>query len=298
MRKCFIDESGDGVLFGPKGRNRLLDADAPLYFMLGMVYIEDIHTAENKLTELRQSLIHDPNYNKLRSMQPEREQTYKYFHATNDHPDIRNRVFKILPDLKFQFFAVVINLMEFSLSLPLIQKNVPEFRYHPNFIYDRAMRVLSSTIKNKFQFPNVVDLGSWRKMVVTIADRNFSKRSEILKNLINGIDYETSIPITTDRLQQSNFVNHAQIEIDSSCNQIGLQIVDYCLWALQRHYQKYESHYLQSIWHRVENITMSNIFEENPLVQYGGGFLHTTPLPNLDEIQYCAQHYLATHRKK
>ena len=33
----YVDEAGDGVLFGPKGRNRLLDDDARQYFMLGMV---------------------------------------------------------------------------------------------------------------------------------------------------------------------------------------------------------------------------------------------------------------------
>ena len=32
-----VDEGGDGVLFGPKGRDRLADADAQQSFMLGMV---------------------------------------------------------------------------------------------------------------------------------------------------------------------------------------------------------------------------------------------------------------------
>jgi len=32
----YVDEGGDGVLFGPKGRDRLADADAQ-FFMLGMV---------------------------------------------------------------------------------------------------------------------------------------------------------------------------------------------------------------------------------------------------------------------
>jgi len=33
----YVDEAGDGVLFGPMGRDRLADADAPRFFMLGMV---------------------------------------------------------------------------------------------------------------------------------------------------------------------------------------------------------------------------------------------------------------------
>ena len=31
----YVDEAGDGVLFGPMGRDRLQDENAPQFFMLG-----------------------------------------------------------------------------------------------------------------------------------------------------------------------------------------------------------------------------------------------------------------------
>ena len=34
----------------------------------------------------------------------------------------------------------------------------------------------------------------------------------------------------------------------------GLQAVDYCLWALQRHYERDESRYIELIWDKVIEI--------------------------------------------
>lgn len=38
-QRFFVDEAGDGVLFGPQGRSHLNDPDAMRFFMLGKVSI-------------------------------------------------------------------------------------------------------------------------------------------------------------------------------------------------------------------------------------------------------------------
>ena len=58
----YVDEAGDGVLFGRKGRLRLNEPDARQYFMLGMVRCVDDQDAIRRLEELRRSLLGNPLY--------------------------------------------------------------------------------------------------------------------------------------------------------------------------------------------------------------------------------------------
>jgi hypothetical protein len=67
----YVDEAGDGVLFGPMGRDRLLDADAPKFFMLGLVCCADDAEVARQLAELRVSLQENPLYATIYSLEQE-----------------------------------------------------------------------------------------------------------------------------------------------------------------------------------------------------------------------------------
>ena len=48
----------------------------------------------------------------------------------------------------------------------------------------------------------------------------------------------------------------ARVSIVAStpCESAGLQAVDYCLWALQRHYERGEDRYIELIWDKVVEV--------------------------------------------
>ncbi len=103
----YVDEAGEGVLFGPKGRSRLKDEGAPQFFMLGMVRCACDAEAAAALAKLRQELVVHPLYASIWSLRPEEQKTARVFHAKDDHTDIRTKVFELLLTLDFKFYAVV-----------------------------------------------------------------------------------------------------------------------------------------------------------------------------------------------
>ncbi len=100
----YVDEAGDGVLFGPMGRNRLDDPDAPRFFMLGMVRCTVDSDAENTLRQLREALQANPLYASIPSMQTVEGKTARAFHAKDDHPEVRAKVFEALLNHRLQVF--------------------------------------------------------------------------------------------------------------------------------------------------------------------------------------------------
>jgi hypothetical protein len=58
----YVDEAGDGVLFGPKGRDRLKDEGAAQLFMLGMVRCACDAGVSETLARLRTEVLANPLY--------------------------------------------------------------------------------------------------------------------------------------------------------------------------------------------------------------------------------------------
>ena len=103
----YVDEAGDGVLFGRRGRLRLNEPEARQFFMLGMVRCTDDNDAARQLEALRQSLLSSPLYSGIPSMAPEAKKTAPFFHAKDDHNEIRAKVFELLLQIDFKFFAAI-----------------------------------------------------------------------------------------------------------------------------------------------------------------------------------------------
>ena len=102
----YVDEAGDGVLFGSMGRDRLLDPGASRFFMLGMVRFQSDEACAAALDQLRSSLMAQPLYASIPSFQPDAGKTARQFHAKDDHPEIRSKVFELLMTLGFKFYCV------------------------------------------------------------------------------------------------------------------------------------------------------------------------------------------------
>lgn len=234
----YVDEAGDGVLFGPKGRSRLDDPDSPRFFMLGMVRCGNDEAAAAELEALRMRLCQNPLYADIPSMQPEEKKTALHFHAKDDHPEIRAKVFESLVDLDFQFSAVIKDMRKVLQYVRDRNLMDSAYQYHPSELYDFTARMLFKSRLHKES--------AYR---ITFARRGKSDRTRALKKQLLAARQRFLREHQKDPEPPS-----LQITPAYPREAVCLQIADYALWALQRCYERHEARFLRAIWSKVSLI--------------------------------------------
>jgi hypothetical protein len=230
----YVDEAGDGVLFGPKGRSRLNDPGAPRFFTLGMVRCACDVEASAALTKLRQELLAHPLYASIYSLQPQAGKTARAFHAKDDHSEIRAKVFELLLTVDFKFYAVIKDMRAVLDYVQRRNRMETEYRYHPNELYDLTVRMLFKQRLHTADHSRII-----------FARRGKSDRTEALTEQLER---------TRLRFLAEQGLQHApMLEILPAYpwEQPCLQIADYCLWALQRCYERHEARFLHALWPKV-----------------------------------------------
>jgi len=261
----YVDEAGDGVLFGSHGRSRLDDANAPQFFMLGMVRCAADGASADALERLRRYLLASPLYASIPSMQPDQKKTALAFHAKDDHPEIRAKVFELLVDLDFKFYAVVKDMRAVQRYVHSRNQMHESYRYHPNELYDLTVRMLFKHRLHKHDHCHI-----------TFARRGKSDRTAALTEQLEK---------TRQRFLAEHDLEHeSKIEIHPAYphERPCLQIADYCLWALQRCYEKHEDRFLRALWPKV-----SIIHDVDDLTgkRYGTYFTRDGLMPDVSKIK-------------
>lgn len=230
----YVDEAGDGVLFGPKGRNRLNDPDASQFFMLGMVRCARDSEAAAALEGLRQELLAHPLYASIYSLQSRARKTARAFHAKDDHSDIRAKVFELLLTLDFKLYAVVKDMRAVQRYVESRNRMNAEYRYHPNELYDLTVRLLFKQRLHKEAHYRI-----------TFARRGKSDRTEALTEQLEHT--------RQGFLAEHHLEHEATLAIQPAYpwERPCLQIADYCLWAVQRCYERHEARFLNALWPKV-----------------------------------------------
>ncbi|TET32912.1 MAG: DUF3800 domain-containing protein [Planctomycetota bacterium] len=256
--KYYVDESGDGVLFDKHGNSLLEKPDRPKCFILGLVQLEVSKSLNKKLRELREFLLGDPYYAGIPSLSPEQKKTALYFHARDDIPEVRERVFRILSETDFKLFAVVRRMDGVLQEVQNSMKQSSTYRYNPNDLYDHTVRRLFKDRLHKkdeykiyFARRGKKDRTRALRTQLEIAKENFRKQW--------GIESQSSITVIPVYSWQS----------------AGLQVVDYMLWALQRLYSRGEDRYWNYISDKMSLIIDVDDKRKNA---YGVYYSKTKPL--------------------
>lgn len=261
----YVDEAGDGVLFGPKGRNRLNDAGAQQFFMLGMVRCaRDAEVAET-LKSIRAELLANPLYASIYSMKLEEGKTARLFHAKDDHAEVRAKVFELLMQLDFKFHAVIKDMRAVLKYVKSRNEMDSGYSYHPNELYDLTVRMLFKQQLHKHDHHRIV-----------FARRGKSDRTEALEEQLRKTRRQ--------HLAEREMEHETELEIvpaypwEEPC----LQIADYCLWALQRCYEKHEPRFLNAIWSKV---SLVHDVDDPDGKGYGNYLTRKKAPPDLDKIK-------------
>lgn len=227
IRYYFVDEAGDPMLFNRKKLLAVGNAGCSTYFILGKVDVEQPTTVATGLESLRQQLLADPYFSGVPSMQPEQKKTALGFHAKDDLPEVRREVFKWLASQPIRFYAVVRDKRVIAEKVLEHNRKKPTYLYHPNQLYDRCISQLFRERLHKHDGYKIY-----------FARRGSSDRTEALRKALEAA--------RTSFHRKWGIAGTAPIEIiAANCNDVVcLQVADYCLWALQRFYERGEDRFM------------------------------------------------------
>lgn len=254
----FVDESGDGVLFTARGQLAIQQMDGVPTFMLGMLHLPDPAALLTELDALRTELLADPYFKNVPSMTVAERKTALAFHAKDDLAEVRREVFRVLLRHDMKFFAVVRDMRAVLAYVQERNRRDAAYRYKPNDLYDQSV---SRLFKDR--------LHQHENNAITFARRGRSDRTRALRAALD--------------VARQRFEVKWQTQIDTavsltSCRPseaAGLQAVDYLLWALQRHYARGESRYIELMWPKV---SLVHAVDETAQARYGAYYTKKKPL--------------------
>lgn len=256
-RHYFVDEGGDGTLFSRKGKILVGTEGCSRFFILGLLDVSDPIVLEDRLDQLRGQLMNDSYFKSVPSMQPANRKTALAFHAKDDLPEVRRDVFRLLRETDgLRFFAVVADKLSVLEYVRQRNKREPAYRYHPNELYDSLTERL---------FKERLHQGSGYDII-------FSKRGKSDRTAALHRALETARFVT-----QQEITNHESLNIAVATpkEHVGLQAVDYFIWALQRLYERGEDRYLTYLW---KAFGLVHDIDDTSKTDYGVYYTQNRPL--------------------
>ena len=258
--RLFVDEAGTATLFHESGKVIVDTFGCSRFFIIGKLEVKNPDAVAHKLNELRDQMRADPLFAGTASFKPERKKTAVAFHAKDDLPEVRFRVFDLLRQFgnQLRFYAVVCDKFKLLETEAAKRAAQARYRFRENSVYDSLMRELFG------KFHRLADCYE-----VCVAKRGNSPRNEAIKAALAHAEADFERNFGFRRSQPEAWKITVQSSKDNPC----LQAVDYFLWALQRFYEvKWnattkkpqldagtglmvrEDRFLNAIWPQVEEI--------------------------------------------
>jgi hypothetical protein len=247
----FVDEAGDPTIFDSKGRSLVGTKGCSRYFILGRLTVEDPASVARALTALREQLKADPFFATAESFKPERKKTALLFHAKDDLPEVRIKVFDQLRSFgpALRFHAVLCDKESVQKEEEAKREAEPNYRYNPDHLYDRLTRSLFG------KFHQIAD-----RYELCIAKRgNKNRNASLLQALEHAErDFERTFGFSRGGISAWS------LSISNPETTVCLQAVDYFLWALQRFYEPqihpttgevtHQERFFNALWGQVAEI--------------------------------------------
>jgi hypothetical protein len=220
----FVDEAGDLTILGRHGVSLLGQEGVSNCFMVGVAQIANPNQMRREIDVLRAEILSDPYFRKVPSLQSHRKKTALCFHAKDDCAEVRMAVFKLLArhDTK-----VIVGVRRKCVLVELAKRSwINGVRLSTDSVYDDLVKTVFKPILHKAD-----------RNVICFARRGKSTRQHALQLAISRA--------------QRNFLRDTGIEGNKlteiiptvPSESVGLQVVDYYLWALQRLYERGDDRY-------------------------------------------------------
>jgi hypothetical protein len=244
IHRYFVDEAGDAVLFGSRGQARIGTEGCSRYFMLGVAHIPEPLALEEALANLRGELLADPYFRGVPSLDPARKKTALFFHAKDDLPEVRYRVFRLLGKFDIRVHALIRDkraLLEEAQNRRQVQ---PQYRYRESDVYDDCTSLIFQNLLHQADENHIV-----------FARRGKDKRIAALGRAIE------QAKASYEKGNGKSIVGPATVDAAYPSEFAGLQAIDYCLWALQRKYERSEERYYKFLESKFEVVIVPDAKE-------------------------------------
>ncbi len=258
-RNYFVDEAGDGTLFNRKKQIIIGKEGCSKFFMLGFADIPNPSAVGQALADLRSTLLCDPYFRQVPSMQVEQGKTALFFHAKDDIPEVRWQVFTCLQKYQqIRFFAIVRDKRQVLSYVRQRNEQDAQYRYNPNEQYDFLVQQLFKNMLHKQD-----------RYQIFFAKRGTADRTAALQQALEAARLKFR--------QRWGIVSNSTITVTPCAPQTtpGLQVTDYFLWALQRFYEQGEDRYLNYLQ---PSIAYIHDFDDVRDAPYGAYYTRKKPL--------------------
>lgn len=235
----FVDESGDPYFYNRTSALIVGNEGCSKVLILGFIKTEEPETLRRKIADLHQEVAKDPYLNSIPSV----KKSIDSFHATDDCPEVREKVFKAIVDLPFK--------SEFIVARKLEQVFIKRHKKNPNLFYDDLVTKL---------FQN--QLHKSTENIIYYAVRGNRARQAPLEYAIRAaiLAFEEKWKLKVE----SEIKIFPQRPNGEPC----LQVVDYMNWAVQRAFLRSEIRYLSFVREKISLIVDLYDFDKYPKNYY------------------------------
>jgi hypothetical protein len=235
----FVDESGDPYFYDRQGNFIPGKEGCSKILMLGFVKTEQPEVIRRATNQIREEIKKDEYLREIPSV----KKSLIAFHATDDCPEVREKIYKAVTKLPFKSEFIVARKKE-NIFIKRHQKK-------PNLFYDD---LISKLLQNH--------LHKSKSNVIYFAVRSNRARQRPLEDAI--------------RKAILTFENKHNIKIDSEIKLFAqkpegepcLQVVDYMNWAVYRAFTKKEMRYYNFVKEKISLIFDIYDFDKYPKNYY------------------------------
>lgn len=235
----FVDETGDPTFFNRFGKNIVGTEGCSKILLLGFIRTNDPETLRKEILKLNNKVVSDPFYDGVPSL----EKTKTSFHAKDDIPEIREKVFRKIALLDFK--------AEFFVARKIESIFTGRHKGKENLFYDD---LIAKLFENKLHKSD--------KSVIYFATRGNKTRQKPLEEAIEKakLTFEKKWGIKTN--------GHIEILPQSPAGEPCLQIADYMNWAVQRLFLKQEKRFYGLVEDKVSFLVDIYDFDRYPKNYY------------------------------
>lgn len=218
----FVDESGDPTFYDRMGRLIVGQPGCSRILLLGFVKIVDPEPVRRAPHSLRDELVHDPYFADFPSI----GRTALAFHATDDLPEIRYRVLRLIAGLDVQAQFVVARKKEWQFRS---QFHTSESEFYDHLVSQLFERVLHTHGHN----------------LIYLAKRGSRDRQkplcEAIRSGVRRFDEKWGVSVGTT----------TTVQVQSPVGEPCLSVIDYLNWAVFRAFTRGEMRYYRTVEEKV-----------------------------------------------
>jgi len=241
IKECyfFVDEAGDPTFYNRKSEYIVGTEGCSTILLMGFIKTTNPPALRKAILQLQKVIVADEFLQDIPSI----KKTAVAFHAKNDVPEVREKVFKLIKQLDFSYHCIVARKIEDTFKRRHKSKE--------GIFYDDLVSKLFENPLHKNDVNHIY-----------YATRGSSTRQDLIENAIQVAQNTFSKKWGTPDAHE--VIVYPQTPSGEPC----LQVVDYMNWAVQRMFQKGEDRYFKFVQEKASYIVDLYDFEKYPKNYY------------------------------